>query len=88
MRKPSFKKFKEQQLEILTNRPQCSTCGRGKYDPYRQYDEHGKVVFGCIDEFHVGHLVPISESNSWHMRKEAKKMRDESMKRLYALLYC
>jgi hypothetical protein len=54
---------------------QCPTCTRSKYDPFRRHDERGKVTIGCIDDFHTGHLVSPSESNSWHNHRDAKRWR-------------
>lgn len=53
----------------------CNTCGRAAGSPFRVYDEHGKVINGCVDEFHTGHLVTPSESSRWHARPEAKQIR-------------
>lgn len=53
----------------------CNTCGRPAHSPFRVYDERGKVIAGCIDNWHTGHLVTPSESSLWHNRPEAKKMR-------------
>ena len=54
---------------------QCPICCNSKYSPYREHDSHGKIVAGCVAEFHTGHLTPISESSRWHNRKEAKQIR-------------
>ena len=70
MRKPKFNYD-----AMLAGLTQCPTCTRSKYDPFRQYDERGKVIAGCIDDYHTGHLTPISESNAWHSRKSAKQHR-------------
>jgi hypothetical protein len=54
----------------------CPTCVRPKGQPFRKYDDHGKVVNGCVDEYHTGEIFPIpSESARWHYRKEAEKIR-------------
>jgi len=53
----------------------CPTCTRSVYSPYRQYDSHGKVLGGCVDECHTPHLLTISESTRWHNRPEAKQIR-------------
>ena len=53
----------------------CPLCGKAAGAPYRVYDAHGKVVNGCVGEFHSGHLVQTSESNRWHNRPEAKRIR-------------
>ncbi len=53
----------------------CTTCGRSDDSPYRVYDAHGKVIIGCVDDCHTGRLVAISESNRWHRRPEAKRIR-------------
>ncbi len=51
----------------------CTTCGRDAGSPARVYDERGRVVQGCIDSSHEGHL--IAESSRWHHRPEAQAMR-------------
>lgn len=62
---------------------QCPTCTRSKYDPFQRHDaQTGKILYGCIDDFHTGHLTPISGSNSWHNRPEAKKWRAAVKKHL------
>lgn len=61
---------------------QCPSCTRSKYHPFRRYDARGKITMGCIDDFHTGHLTPISQGNSWHMRKEAQKWRRAMAKHL------
>jgi hypothetical protein len=53
----------------------CPTCFRLPLDPFRQYNERGKVTAGCVDHFHTGHLRTGSESARWHGRPEAKKIR-------------
>lgn len=53
----------------------CRTCGRPVSSPHRVYNTYGKVVEGCVDSDHTGHLVSPSESSSWHNRKAAKEIR-------------
>lgn len=53
----------------------CNTCGNSKYAPFRSYNEEDRIVMGCVDGFHTGHLVTPSQSSSWHVRPEAKKIR-------------
>lgn len=53
----------------------CTTCCRPAASPFRVFDEFGKVINGCVDDFHTGHLTPISESAWWHNRPEAKRIR-------------
>lgn len=72
-------------LSAANQRGLCPTCGRANHSPYRTYDSRGKVTAGCVDEFHTGHLIPISESNFWHNRKEAKKIRADLFRKLAAL---
>lgn len=55
----------------------CPTCCRSASTPARVYVA-GKVVSGCVDHFHTGHLVTPSTSASWHARPEAKKIRAAS----------
>lgn len=56
----------------------CPTCCRGPATPFRIHDNRGRVVSGCVDEFHAGHLVSPSESARWHARPEAKRIRAQS----------
>jgi len=53
----------------------CPICGRAAGAPYRVYSAEGKVIHGCVDHFHTGHLVTPSASTSWHARPEARKIR-------------
>jgi len=57
----------------------CPTCSRGPSVPYRVTDKGtGKVLQGCVDHFHTGHLMTPSESAWWHYRADAKKIRTRS----------
>lgn len=58
----------------------CNICGRSADNPTRVYDARGKVIQGCVDAFHTGHLVTPSESAHWHNRPAAKKIRAEIKK--------
>jgi hypothetical protein len=58
----------------------CNTCCRPAHSPWRVYNENGKVVHGCIDEFHSGHLVTPSANSAWHNRPVAVKLRQQSKK--------
>lgn len=53
----------------------CRTCGRSVWSPWRVYNDHGRVVEGCVSMDHDGRLVTPSESARWHNRKEAKAIR-------------
>jgi hypothetical protein len=53
----------------------CPICGRSAGSPYRVYDDRGKVISGCVSDFHTGHLVTPSESARFHSRKEAVSIR-------------
>lgn len=64
----------------MANGQTCPTCGNSIYSPFRIYDKHGKVVQGCVDESHTGHLVTPSESARFHNRPEAKKIRAQLAK--------
>lgn len=61
----------------------CTTCARSAGDPYRRR-VGGKIVEGCIDDAHTGHLY--GESLRWHMRPEAKSYRASAKSRLRELL--
>ena len=63
----------------------CNSCCRSVYSPFRVY-EGSKIVSGCVDAAHDGHLVTPSESAFWHNRPEAKKIRAAAKARLKALL--
>lgn len=58
----------------------CGTCCRRADAPYRLYDSQGKITQGCVANFHTGHLVAISQSNHWHTRPEAKRIRAATAK--------
>jgi len=53
----------------------CPTCCREAHSPHRRHDTSGKIVEGCVDAFHTGHLVPLSGSAMWHNRPAAKQIR-------------
>ncbi len=57
----------------------CPTCCKPSDRPYRSHNSEGKIVQGCVDEFHTDRLIGISASSSWHNSKEAKEIR-KSMK--------
>ena len=58
----------------------CPTCFNPPSRPYRSHDKSGKIVQGCVDHFHTGHLVTASESALWHNRPAAKKLRADQKK--------
>lgn len=60
----------------------CNTCCRPDSDPFRVFDERGKVINGCVDAVHTGRLVAPSESSRWHNRPEAKQIRKSLRDRL------
>lgn len=70
--------------EIRQGEARCNTCGRPASAPFRRYAE-GKIVAGCVDDFHTGHLVTPSASSFWHNRPEAKKMRQAQAAKQKAL---
>jgi len=53
----------------------CPTCGRSAGSPYRRADARGRIVQGCVDKFHTGHLTTPSESARWHGSREARSIR-------------
>jgi hypothetical protein len=55
------------------NPEQCPTCGRAPGSPYRVTDARGRVVQGCVDPIHTGHLV--GESARWQSRAAARKIQ-------------
>src|SRR5579863_467859 len=55
----------------------CPTCGRGPNNPFRSHFQL-RIVSGCVDHFHTGHLVTPGDSAAWHARPEAKKIRAAS----------
>jgi len=60
---------------VRSNPDMCPICGRAAGSPYRVYDDRGKVIQGCVSDFHTGHLVTPSESARFHARKEAVAIR-------------
>ena len=67
----------------------CPTCNKSSDAPYREHARPdgsvpgGRVVAGCIDPIHTGHLY--DESLRWHERKEAKELRSKELKHLTGL---
>lgn len=53
----------------------CPICGRAPYSPFRTWHADGKVLAGCVDHFHNGHLQRASVSSHWHSRPEARRIR-------------
>ena len=70
--------------EIIQGEARCNTCAGPASAPFRRYAE-GKIVAGCVDDFHTGHLVTPSASSYWHNRPEAKKMRQAQVAKQKAL---
>lgn len=56
----------------------CPTCQRRADQPYRVRDADGKVLHGCVANFHTGHL--LMRDASWHYRPEAKRIRAATAK--------
>lgn len=52
----------------------CRTCGNAVSAPFRSWDTSGRIVHGCVDGDHTGHIVGY-ESLRWHNRPEAKAAR-------------
>ena len=53
----------------------CPTCFRAPAAPFRVWDASGKILSGCVDACHTGHLVTPSASASWHARPAARQIR-------------
>jgi len=53
----------------------CPVCGQKPSAPFRAYSNEGKIINGCVDAIHTGHLVDISGSNHWHTRAAAVDIR-------------
>lgn len=81
MTKSSPAKLEREIAEAIA--PACTTCGRSAASPYRR-SVGGKIVEGCIDDAHTGHLY--GDSLRWHMRPEAKAFRASMKSRLRELL--
>ncbi len=65
--------------EIRQGEARCNTCTQPAGAPFRRYAANGTVLYGCIDDFHTGHLVTPSASSYWHNRPEAKKLRQQRL---------
>jgi len=61
----------------------CSTCGRSPGSPYRRVVA-GKIVEGCVDEFHTGHLH--GASLEWHTSRDARAIRRRTAEDLTTML--
>lgn len=57
----------------------CPTCFSPPANPYRVYRD-GKVLNGCVDHFHTGHIPSLTESLRWHNRPAAKAIRAANKK--------
>lgn len=64
----------------------CPTCTRAAHSPFRDYNESGKIVYGCVDAFHGPALVGVaSEPARRHGRAESVTLREATLKRLQSL---
>ena len=57
----------------------CPICFAPSHSPFRMW-EGDKIIGGCVDDFHTGHLVVPSQSASFHNRTDAKTIRAENKK--------
>ncbi len=58
----------------------CSTCSRPVDAPWRLRSFDGRLVEGCVDAAHDGHLS--GENAAWHNRPEARRLRANVTRRL------
>jgi hypothetical protein len=63
---------------------ECPSCCRAATAPYRRI-VRGKIVEGCIDAFHHGHLPATTNTAAWHNRQIARKLRAETLATLRAI---
>lgn len=63
----------------------CPTCAKPAANPYRRQDADGRIIEGCIDATHTGHLVSPSSTQAWHTRPWAIARRREELASLKAL---
>lgn len=62
----------------------CPTCTRSVDAPYRRIVD-GAIVEGCIDASHTDSMsVGVGNSQAWHNRPQARKMRADGLKWLLA----
>ena len=65
----------------------CNVCRYPADDPFRQLDDAGFIVFGCVDECHTSHLEPGTSSHNWHHSDEAVGIRQRRADRLREAAY-
>jgi hypothetical protein len=57
----------------------CPTCRRAVGAPYRRVEgvlgQGGRIVEGCVDASHAGHLIPGGYNAQWHDREEGRQVR-------------
>jgi len=58
----------------------CNTCNQVASAPWRVWDGD-KIVLGCVDNFHTGHLVVPSASASWHAKGKAVRTSNRNFLR-------
>lgn len=63
----------------------CNTCCKPVSRPYRRIVA-GKIVEGCVDKSHNGHVIASTNSGAWHNRKEAKKIRADTARHIREML--
>jgi hypothetical protein len=55
----------------------CPLCMKSYAEPFRSYDDQGKVNAGCVDACHSKPLVGLdTPAAHWQFRKEAQKVRE------------
>lgn len=76
--------IREKALRSLKAQPHsvCPTCGKPAAAPFRRHDVEGRVVEGCVDAHHHGHLVTPSSSADWYYRPTAVEIRRTELRAL------
>lgn len=57
----------------------CPSCTRAKDAPFKQCDDRGHVIMGCVDAFHHDAFL-MGEVNRWYRRPEAQAIRANDLK--------
>lgn len=60
----------------------CPVCCQRADAPFRRHDQSGRIIHGCVDAFHTGHLVTLSSSSAWHNSTGAQEIRRQELARL------
>lgn len=57
----------------------CPTCARPAHDPRTRY-VGGRIVEGCVDAFHYGHVGTANNVAAWYYSPDAREIRTVALR--------